>query len=126
MAAPVFDTCIVADWLAGRIEAAGELSRYPRCRISRVTWTELLAGEPLETRDHVRNLIAPFEVVEVDGRIAEAAADLRYRIGLNLLDALVLATAQVGGSILVTRNTRDFPATMPGVRVPYALQPEGN
>lgn len=121
MAAPVFDTCIVVDWLAGRMEAASELARYSRCRISRITWTELLGAEPLETRDHVRSLIAPFEVVEVDGRIAEAAADLRCRTGLNLLDALVLATAQVSGSILVTRNAKDFPANMPGIRVPYTL-----
>ena len=66
MLEPVFDTCVVADWLKGRVEAAHELARYPRSRISRITWTELLGGEPLETRDHVRNLIAPFEIVEVE------------------------------------------------------------
>jgi hypothetical protein len=36
-----------------------------------------------------------------------------------LPNAYILATAQVNGAILVTRNTADFPATMPGVRVPY-------
>ena len=40
---------------------------------------------------------------------------------MKLLDAFILATAQVNGAILVTRNTKDFPATMPGVRVPYTL-----
>ena len=40
---------------------------------------------------------------------------------MKLLDALILATAQIYGAILVTRNTRDFPATMPGIRVPYTL-----
>lgn len=39
---------------------------------------------------------------------------------MKLLDALILATAQTSGAILVTRNTEDFPE-MPGVRVPYKL-----
>ncbi len=40
---------------------------------------------------------------------------------MKLLDAIILATAQVNGAILITRNTHDFPAAMPGVRVPYTL-----
>jgi hypothetical protein len=40
---------------------------------------------------------------------------------MKLLDAMILATAQVNGAILVTRNTKDFPANMPGIRVPYTL-----
>ena len=121
MSDPIFDTNILIDWLRDRPGASGELSRYRRHRISRVTWTEVLAGEPLETRDNVRGLIAPFEVVEVDSRICLAAADIRYRTRMKLLDAIILATAQVNGAILVTRNTRDFPANMPGIRVPYTL-----
>lgn len=121
MSDPFFDTSIVIDWLNRKAPARAELSRYNRHRISRIAWTEVLAGEPLETRDHVRELIAPFEVVEVDGRIAQAAADIRHRTRMKLLDALILATAQINGAILVTRNTRDFPAEMPGIRVPYTL-----
>jgi predicted nucleic acid-binding protein len=121
MSDPVFDTNILIDWLRERPQAAQELSRYSRHRISRITWLEVLAGEPLETRDVVQSLIAPFEVIELDGRIASAAADVRQRTGMRLLDAIILATAQVNGAILVTRNTRDFPAIMPGVRVPYTL-----
>jgi predicted nucleic acid-binding protein len=40
---------------------------------------------------------------------------------MKLLDATILATAQVNGAILVTRNTQDFPANMPGIRIPYTL-----
>ena len=71
--------------------------------------------------DWIRELIAPFEVVEIDARIATAAADIRHRARMKLLDAYILATAQVSGSILITRNTKDFPAEMPGIRVPYTL-----
>lgn len=121
MSDPFFDTNILIDWLNRHAPARAEIARYARHRISRITWVEVLSGEPLETRDHVRELIAPFEIVEVDGRIATMASDLRHRTGMNLLDALVLATAQVNGAILITRNTKDFPATMPGIRVPYTL-----
>ena len=41
--------------------------------------------------------------------------------GLTLADAFVLATAQISGRILVTRNIKVFPAAMPGIRVPYTL-----
>jgi predicted nucleic acid-binding protein len=118
---PFFDSTIVIDWLNRQPKAKAELSRYPRHRISRIVWTEVLAGEPLEQRDTIRELIAPFEVVEVDARIAVTAADIRHRTGMKLLDAYVLATAQVNGAILITRNTKDFPTAMPGIRVPYTL-----
>ena len=119
MSDPFFDSNIVIDWLNDSQAATNELARYPRHRISRIVWTEILAGEPLESRDHIQQLIAPFEIVELDARIALAAADIRYRMRIKLLDAYIFATAQVNGSILVTRNTKDFPAEMPGIRVPY-------
>jgi predicted nucleic acid-binding protein len=121
MSDPFFDTNILADWLLDRPQAVAELVRYNHHRISRVVWSEILAGEALERRGEVQRLIAPFEVVEVDARIAMAAADIRHRTGMKLLDAWVLATAQVNGAILVTRNINDFPAEMPGIRVPYTL-----
>ncbi|MGI4731642.1 MAG: type II toxin-antitoxin system VapC family toxin [Janthinobacterium lividum] len=121
MPAPFFDTNIVIDWLVDRPEARQELARYPRHRISRIVWTEVLAGEPADTRDVVAELLDPFEVVEIDRRIATNAAAIRHRTRIKLLDALILATAQVDGAILVTRNTEDFPATMPGIHVPYSI-----
>lgn len=36
-------------------------------------------------------------------------------------DAIIYASATVHRATLVTRNTKDFPKTMPGVRVPYEL-----
>lgn len=119
MSDPFFDTSILIDWLNDSQAAVAELERYPRHRISRIVWTEILAGEPLESRDKMQRLLDPFEVVELDTRIAMAAADIRSRMRIKLLDAYVFATSQVNGSILVTRNIRDFPAQMPGIRVPY-------
>ena len=121
MADPFFDTNILIDWLFDRQPAIAELRRYPRHRISRVVWAEVLAGEPPATRPTVQALLYRFEVIEVDERIAGAAADIRHRTRIKLLDALILATAQVHGAELITRNIKDFPATMPGIRVPYTL-----
>jgi hypothetical protein len=37
---------------------------------------EIPAGEPSERRHHVQELIAPFEIVELDVRIADAAVEI--------------------------------------------------
>ena len=121
MSDPFFDTNIVIDWLFDREPAIQELSRYRKHRMSRIVWTEVLAGEPLHERPRLQQLMSAFEVVEIDARVAAAAADIRHRSRMKLLDAYVLATAQVSGAILITRNTKDFPASMPGIRVPYTL-----
>jgi len=121
MSDPFFDTNILIDWLTRKPLARAEIARYRRHRISRIVWTEILAGEGLEKRNLIQEAISPFEVVEIDQRIATAAADIRHRTHMKLLDAYILATAQVNGAILITRNTKDFPANMPGIRVPYSL-----
>ena len=121
MSDPFFDSNIVIDWLNRQPKAKAELLRYTRHRISRIVWTEVLAGEELEDRDAVQQVISAFEVVEIDSRIALAAADIRHRTKMKLMDAYILATAQVNGAILITRNTKDFPVQMPGIRVPYTL-----
>lgn len=38
-----------------------------------------------------------------------------------LPDAIILATAQLADRILVTRNSRDFPASDPQVHIPYTI-----
>ena len=63
----------------------------------------------------------PFEIVEIDSRVAAAAAEIRHSKRMKLMDAFILATAQVHGAILITRNTKDFPVAMPGIRIPYTL-----
>ena len=67
-------------------------------------------------------LLSGFGVDEVDAEIGRRSATLRReRPGLNAMDAIILATAQLRDRVLITRNTKDFPAAMPGIRVPYTL-----
>jgi len=53
--------------------------------------------------------------------VAERAFQLRRSNRIKLPDDLIQATAEVAGRVLITRNTRDFPAGTPGVRIPYSL-----
>ncbi|MBB6424668.1 putative nucleic acid-binding protein [Sphingopyxis sp. JAI128] len=70
----------------------------------------------------VEMLLAGFGVDEIDAEIGERAAALRReRPRLKAMDAVILATALTRGRVLVTRNIKDFPAAMPGIRVPYTL-----
>ena len=57
--------------------------------------------------------------MDVDSDVAERAAILRRTHRIKLPDALIWATAQAYDLVLVTRNTKDFPADHPGIRVPY-------
>ena len=88
-----------------------------------MAWIEVLSkGDESLVRDALR-FLARFSIDEVDEETALRAASLRReRPRLKLLDAIIFASAQVRGRVLITRNTRDFPAQMPGIRVPYRLE----
>lgn len=121
-----FDTPIVLDVLVGHQPARGELQRVlaqgGRPWVSRLTWTEILSQADPDSMTEVELFMSGFSVDEIDEEIASrAAALMRDRRGLGLLDATVLATAMTRGRVLVTRNIKDFPAQMPGIRVPYTL-----
>jgi predicted nucleic acid-binding protein len=46
---------------------------------------------------------------------------VRQALRVKLPDAIIKASAEVQGRLLVTRNTRDFPVDDAGVRLPYRL-----
>jgi predicted nucleic acid-binding protein len=87
-----------------------------------MAWIEVMSkGSDELVRDALR-FLGRFGVDEIDEEISVRAASLRReRPRLRSPDAIILASAQVRGRVLVTRNTRDFPANMPGIRVPYTL-----
>ncbi len=53
------------------------------------------------------------------GPPVKALFDTNILIDYRLPDAIIWATAREASALLVTRNTKDFPADVPGVRVPY-------
>lgn len=121
-----FDANIIIDAMVGYPPARGEIARAvtggSRAWVSRMAWIEVLSkGEERVVREAI-TFMSRFGLDEIDEEISLRAAALRRgRPRLKAPDALILATAQLRGRVLVTRNTRDFPANMPGIRVPYIL-----
>jgi predicted nucleic acid-binding protein len=118
----VIDTNILVDYLRGAIEAKDELAHYADPVISMITWMEILVGAatPDEERQ-LRGFMKRFEVRPVTFPIAERAVAIRREGRQRLPDAIIWATAQELNAILVTRNSRDFPADHPGIRIPYRM-----
>jgi predicted nucleic acid-binding protein len=121
-----FDSNIIIDALSGYGPARAEIDRATdfdaRAWISRVVWVEVMSKGEGEGLRRAEALLSGFSVDEVDAEIGRHAAALRRERGrLKAMDAIILATAQTRGRVLVTRNTKDFPAEMPGIRVPYQL-----
>jgi predicted nucleic acid-binding protein len=121
-----FDSNIVIDALSGfppaRLEIHRAVENGSRAWVSRMVWVEVLSkGSPERLKD-AEAFLSGFSVDEIDAEIANRAAALRReRPRLKSPDAIILATAQTRGRVLITRNTKDFPAEMPGIRVPYTL-----
>lgn len=119
---PVFDTNILIDYLNGIQDAAGELARYPAAAISAITWIEMMAGADDASEERtLRSLLGRFRIVAADRPIAETAFLLRRQHRLRVPDAIIWATARNEGTMLITRNTKDFPETEADIRVPYQL-----
>jgi predicted nucleic acid-binding protein len=121
-----FDSNIIIDALAGYDLARKEIDRATdfgsRAWISRVVWIEVMSKGEGDGLMRAETLLSGFDVDEVDAEIGRRAAALRRERGrLKAMDAIILATAQSRGRVLITRNTKDFPAEMPGIRVPYIL-----
>lgn len=84
-----------------------------RVMISTIAMAEVLAGTVPRERDRTTRFLRSFEVWPVSERIALRAGTIRYDsarqgIDLKLPDALIAATSEIAGAVLVTANVRDF------------------
>jgi predicted nucleic acid-binding protein len=122
MVAVLFDTCILVDFLRGidaarvTIDACDE-----RPAISIVSRIELLAGAPAHAEKPTLALLARFAVLPLDEATAERTVMIRRLKRLKLPDAIILATAETHGRLLITRDERGFDSQSPSVRIPYRL-----
>jgi predicted nucleic acid-binding protein len=118
----VFDSNIVIDFLNGIEQARKELAQYKTAYISPITWIEAQVKAPAGMEAATRAVVdSHFQRLELDEKTLSEGLIIRRELRLKLPDALILASARVNGWLLVSRNTKDFPATMLGVRVPYEL-----
>jgi predicted nucleic acid-binding protein len=118
----IIDSDVLIDYLQGLEKAKRELDRYAKREISIISWMEVMTGAdtPDEDRD-CREFLSTFTIHPLSAEIASEAVEIRKEFRIRLPDAIVWATARIGGCLLVTRNARDFSPKEPGVRIPYSL-----
>ena len=118
----LFDTNILIDYLNGVEAARAEIDRPAERLVSVITWMEVLAGARDQAEEDVIDMfLRDFRVVELTRRVAREAVEIRRSRRIRLPDAIVWAAARSESALLVTRNTKDFPAGDPGLRVPYTI-----
>lgn len=115
----LFDTNILIDFTSGYEEARRVLRSHRSASISVISRIELLSG-PVTTVQAVRDVLNDVETIQIDEAVTEAAAVVRRDTRLKLPDAVILATAQVHGLTLLTRDQRDFGGLVK-VQIPYRL-----
>lgn len=120
MVKALFDTNILIDFLNGVPQAKAEFSAFSEKSISVISWVEVMAGAPKTVAAQTRAFLAGFDLIGLNAEVAERAVGIRQARRIKLPDAIVWASAQAEGALLVTRNTKDFPVD-PGVRHPYVV-----
>ncbi len=116
----LIDSDILLDFLDGHPAAAREIARYRECSISIISWMEVLAAARTQPDEDVRRgFLAHFRVVPLTPPVAEEAVKLRREYRVRLPDAIIWASALTEKCLLVSRNTKDFPADQASVRFPY-------
>ncbi len=121
MVGALFDTNILIDHLNAVPLAREEFERFENRAISIITWMEVMVGASADLIEPTRLFLGGFKVIALHDEIADRAVALRRTYRIKLPDAVIWATAQTAGRLLVTRNTKDFPKDDPGIREPYAL-----
>lgn len=116
----LLDSDILLDFLDGHAAAAREIARYHECCVSIISWMEILAGARTQTDEDVRRgFLGHFRLVPLTAQVAEEAVKLRREYRLKLPDAIIWASAITENCLLVSRNTKHFPANRASVRFPY-------
>jgi predicted nucleic acid-binding protein len=117
----LFDTNILIDYLRGIHQARAECDRYADRAISIVTWMEVMAGSTPANETDARAFLLNFYTLTLDASVAERAFLIRRGNRIKLPAAIIQATAEGSGRLLITRNTRDFALGTSVVRIPYTL-----
>jgi hypothetical protein len=117
----LFDTNILIDYLRGISQARAECDKHSDRAVSIITWMEVMAGSTAANEADARSCLLNFYTLPLTAEVAERAFLLRRAGGIKLPDAIIQATAEGSGRVLITRNTRDFPPGTPGVRIPYTI-----
>ena len=123
----LIDTSVLIDHLRGdeaaRRALATAAKQGERLACSVVTRVEVLAGMRPEEEQPTRRLLSALDWISVDDEIAERAGALANRFlrshpGVDPVDFIIAATAEIHDAILWTRNVKHFPM-IPDLAAPY-------
>lgn len=116
----VLDSDVLIDFLQGNPEAAEEVERYSDLCYSVISWMEVMCGADTDAeKAAARKLLDSMKAVELSTRVAHLAVEAQRKHRFKLPDAIIWATADSEGCILVTRNAKDFDKDHPMIRIPY-------
>ena len=116
----LFDANILIDYLNGVPDAEQEIGRYREKAISLITWMEVMAGVTEHDEPLIKAFLSQFELLPIDRNVSAEAVNIRRSRRIKLPDAIILASARIHDRVLITRNTKDFPAGVDAdVRMPY-------
>jgi predicted nucleic acid-binding protein len=121
MVKALLDTNVLIDFLGGAAAARKALARSDNAAISSVSWMEVVVGAPKGAEDETRKFLSRFSLVALGQPVAGRAVELRQAHRMKLPDAIIRASAQIEGRLLVTRNSKDLSVSDPGVRMPYRI-----
>ncbi len=80
-------------------------------QISIVTIAEIYAGASMDiegARTEAEDLLGNFGIVPLDERITRKAGEIKRRYRIDLIDAIIAASAMLTESILITKNVKHF------------------
>ena len=120
----ILDTCIIIDYLREKPESAIYLESLDVVpAITTATVAELYAGvRGNNEKVALDALVEAVSVLDLDTTIAKKAGEYFQKYqpshGLDLIDAIIAATAAVHSLELITINLKHFPM-FPGLKRPY-------
>jgi predicted nucleic acid-binding protein len=118
----LFDANIIIDALNGHRGARDEIAACSDPAISTISFIEVMAGTDGRTEAAARAMLMGFKIIDVDVDIADYALPLMQERRLSLTDAIIVATAQATGRVLITRDAKlENEFDDPPVRVPYEV-----
>lgn len=114
----VFDTNILIDYLRGIPKANEEFQRARDLYISRISWMEVLVGGKSQAeKESLNKFLQQFTILEITPSICQIAVDIKAQHRMALPDTIIWATAKNCRGCLTTRNHKDFPETLDGIRI---------
>ena len=112
----LLDTSVIIDFLRRKDKEkslfAHLLQEGNQTAVSIITHCELYAGksvwEEKDAKEELEILFSGMQILDLNAQISQVAGQIRAKSDLNLLDAIIAATAKIYNLELATLNLKDF------------------